>query len=129
LRAKEIHICGDATAVDLLEEMCLDTGDVFEVKKYNRLTPLKFLEKSLGNLNYVQPGDCIVCFNKKHIFQVVNVLQSLKKEFAIIYGSLPPSVKLAEAKRFNDPNNPCKILVATDAIGMVELLKIKIKIN
>jgi ATP-dependent RNA helicase SUPV3L1/SUV3 len=61
LRAKEIHICGDATAVDLLEEMCLDTGDVFEVKKYNRLTPLKFLEKSLGNLNYVQPGDCIVC--------------------------------------------------------------------
>ena len=26
--------------------------------------------------------------------------------------------KLAQAKRFNDPNHPCKILVATDAIGM-----------
>ena len=121
MRAKEIHICGDSTAVDLLKEMCFDTGDSFEVKKYNRLTPLTFLEKPLGDLSYVQPGDCIVCFNKKHIFQVIQGLQSLKREFAVIYGSLPPSVKLSEAKRFNDPSSPCKILVATDAIGMVRL--------
>lgn len=26
--------------------------------------------------------------------------------------------KLAQAKKFNDPDDPCKILVATDAIGM-----------
>lgn len=26
--------------------------------------------------------------------------------------------KLEQAKKFNDPNDPCKILVATDAIGM-----------
>lgn len=37
---------------------------------------------------------------------------------AVIYGSLPPNTKLAQAAKFNDPNNPCKIMVATDAIGM-----------
>lgn len=26
--------------------------------------------------------------------------------------------KLTQAKKFNDPDDPCKILVATDAIGM-----------
>lgn len=26
--------------------------------------------------------------------------------------------KLSQAKKFNDPNDPCKIMVATDAIGM-----------
>lgn len=37
---------------------------------------------------------------------------------AVIYGSLPPNTKLAQAAKFNDPNNPCKVMVATDAIGM-----------
>lgn len=26
--------------------------------------------------------------------------------------------KLAQAAKFNDPNDPCKVMVATDAIGM-----------
>lgn len=39
------------------------------------------------------------------------------EEVAVIYGALPPEVKLAQAAKFNDPNNACKIMVATDAIG------------
>jgi len=45
-------------------------------------------------------------------------LESRRKEVAVIYGSLPPGTKLAQAAKFNDPNNSCKILVATNAIGM-----------
>lgn len=37
---------------------------------------------------------------------------------AVIYGSLPPGTKLAQAAKFNDPKNSCKVLVATNAIGM-----------
>jgi ATP-dependent RNA helicase SUPV3L1/SUV3 len=44
-------------------------------------------------------------------------LESLGFDVAVIYGSMPPSVKMKQAKRFNDPNDKCKILVATDAIG------------
>lgn len=39
-------------------------------------------------------------------------------ECAVIYGGLPPGAKLAQARKFNDPSHPCKVLVATDAIGM-----------
>jgi ATP-dependent RNA helicase SUPV3L1/SUV3 len=39
-------------------------------------------------------------------------------EAAVIYGGLPPGTKLAQAQKFNDPNTSCKLLVATDAIGM-----------
>lgn len=37
---------------------------------------------------------------------------------AVIYGGLPPGTKLAQAAKFNDVNNSCKVMVATDAIGM-----------
>jgi ATP-dependent RNA helicase SUPV3L1/SUV3 len=39
-------------------------------------------------------------------------------EVAVIYGGLPPGTKLAQAQKFNDPDNSCMVLVATDAIGM-----------
>jgi superfamily II DNA/RNA helicase len=39
-------------------------------------------------------------------------------QVAVIYGGLPPNTKLAMAAKFNDPNDPCNILVASDAIGM-----------
>jgi len=39
-------------------------------------------------------------------------------EVAVIYGSLPPGTKLAQANKFNDPDNTCKVMVATDAIGL-----------
>ena len=44
--------------------------------------------------------------------------ERLGHECAVIYGGLPPGAKLAQARRFNDPDDPCKVLVATDAIGM-----------
>ena len=31
---------------------------------------------------------------------------------------MPSGVKMSQANRFNDPEDKCKILVATDAVGM-----------
>lgn len=72
----------------------------------------------IGNLNNVQAGDCIVCFNKNDIYSVSRAIEATGKEVAVIYGGLPPGTKLAQAAKFNDPDNSCKVLVATDAIGM-----------
>ena len=60
----------------------------------------------------------IVCFNKKDIYSVSRGLEKLGVECAVIYGSLPPGTKLGMAAKFNDPSDPCKVLVATDAVGM-----------
>ena len=96
----------------------LYTGEEVEVRNYNRLTKLVKQEEALGTLDKVEPGDCIVCFSKQDIYHVSRGLERLGVECAVIYGSLPPGTKLAMAARFNDPEDSCKVMVATDAIGM-----------
>ncbi|XP_066149573.1 ATP-dependent RNA helicase SUV3 homolog, mitochondrial [Euwallacea fornicatus] len=118
LTAEEIHLCGEAGAVHLLNQLCLTTGEDIEVRNYKRLTELKVEDKALGNLQNVLPGDCIVCFSKNDIYSVSRAIESGGNEVAVIYGGLPPGTKLAQAAKFNDPESSCKILVATDAIGM-----------
>ncbi|TRY90541.1 hypothetical protein DNTS_002663 [Danionella cerebrum] len=88
------------------------------VHHYQRLTPFSISNHALGSLHNLQPGDCIVCFNKNDIYSISQQIEGLGKECAVIYGSLPAGTKLAQAKKFNDPEDTCKILVATDAIGM-----------
>jgi ATP-dependent RNA helicase SUPV3L1/SUV3 len=94
------------------------TGDEFEVNNYERLTSLSIMNKAVESFDNVEPGDCFVCFNKQDIFTVASQLEKRGHEVAVIYGSMPPGVKLLQAARFNDPEDKCKILVATDAIGM-----------
>ncbi|XP_030653597.1 ATP-dependent RNA helicase SUPV3L1, mitochondrial isoform X2 [Nomascus leucogenys] len=118
LCAKEVHLCGEPAAIDLVTELMYTTGEEVEVRDYKRLTPISVLDHALESLDNLRPGDCIVCFSKNDIYSVSRQIEIRGLESAVIYGSLPPGTKLAQAKKFNDPNDPCKILVATDAIGM-----------
>ncbi|KAH0950142.1 hypothetical protein HN011_000369 [Eciton burchellii] len=118
IAADEIHLCGEAAAIELIKAICLTTGEDVEVRRYKRLTELKIENEAVVSLINIKPGDCIVCFNKNDIFTVSRLLENRGIEIAVIYGGLPPGTKLAQAAKFNDPNNPCKVLVATNAIGM-----------
>ena len=118
ISADEIHVCGEKAAVDLVREMMITTGEEVELRSYDRLTKLVIQDEALGSLERVEPGDCIVCFSKQDIYSVSRSLEQLGVDTAVIYGSLPPGTKLAMAERFNDPSDPCKVLVATDAVGM-----------
>ncbi|XP_072534496.1 ATP-dependent RNA helicase SUPV3L1, mitochondrial [Salminus brasiliensis] len=118
LCAKEIHVCGEAAAINFITELMLTTGEEVEVHNYERLTPFSISDRAVENLDNLQPGDCIVCFSKNDIYSVSRQIEVRGLECAVIYGSLPPGTKLAQAKKFNDQDDPCKILVATDAIGM-----------
>ncbi|KAF4800346.1 ATP-dependent RNA helicase SUPV3L1, mitochondrial [Turdus rufiventris] len=118
LCAEEIHVCGEPAAIDLVTELMYTTGEEVEVRNYERLTPLTVLDYALESLDNLRPGDCIVCFSKNDIYSVSRQIEARGLECAVIYGSLPPGTKLEQAKKFNDPDDPCKILVATDAIGM-----------
>jgi ATP-dependent RNA helicase SUPV3L1/SUV3 len=111
-------VCGDGTVKELIKSLCEKTKDTLIVNEYTRLTDLKYLDKSLDSFANLTKGDCIVCFNKSDIYELARRLKELGNEVAMIYGSMPPGVKTEQARRFNDPNDPCKILVCTDAIGM-----------
>uniref|UniRef100_A0A8C4ELK0 ATP-dependent RNA helicase SUPV3L1, mitochondrial n=1 Tax=Dicentrarchus labrax TaxID=13489 RepID=A0A8C4ELK0_DICLA len=125
LCAEEIHVCGEPAAIDFVRELMYTTGEEMEVNTYKRLTPITVLDQAVESLDNLSPGDCIVCFSKNDIYSISRQIEARGKECAVIYGSLPPGTKLSQAKKFNDPDDPCKILVATDAIGMGLNLSIK----
>ncbi|CAH0384021.1 unnamed protein product [Bemisia tabaci] len=118
LMANEIHVCGEAGAIDLIKSLMLTTNEDVEVFKYKRLTELEIESNAVGSLDNIVDGDCIVCFSKNDVYSVSRGIEARGKEAAVIYGSLPPNAKIAQATKFNDPENSCKVLVATDAIGM-----------
>ncbi|KAM8876610.1 ATP-dependent RNA helicase SUPV3L1, mitochondrial isoform 2-T2 [Synchiropus picturatus] len=125
LCAEEIHVCGEPSAIGFVRELMFTTGEEVEVHTYQRLTPFSVLDQAVQSLDNLRPGDCIVCFSKNDIYSLSRQIEARGIECAVIYGSLPPGTKLSQAKKFNDPDDPCKILVATDAIGMGLNLSIK----
>lgn len=125
LCAEEIHVCGETAAIDFITELLYTTGEEVEVRNYERLTPFSLLDQAVESLDNLRPGDCIVCFSKNDIYSLSRQIEVRGLECAVIYGSLPPGTKLSQAKKFNDPDDPCKILIATDAIGMGLNLSIK----
>lgn len=127
VRAKEIHLCGEARTVPLIRELCALTGDNVHVHDYERLTPLKLAPKSLdGNLSRLQKGDCVVSFSVLGIHALRRDIEMrTNRKCAIVYGSLPPETRAQQARLFNDPDNDYDFLVASDAIGMGLNLSIK----
>ena len=66
-----------------------------------------------------------MCFSKNDIYYCSRQLEKRGIEAAVIYGTLPPGTKVAQANKFNDHDDPCNVMVSTDAIGMGLNLNIK----
>lgn len=120
VKAKELHLCGEARSVPIITELAALCGDKLHIHRYDRLSPLKMMDKSLdGNLRALQKGDCIVAFSIMEIHGLRQIIEkTLKCKVAIIYGSLPPETRAQQAQLFNDPDSGYDILVASNAIGM-----------
>ncbi|TFK35499.1 P-loop containing nucleoside triphosphate hydrolase protein [Crucibulum laeve] len=127
IRAKELHLCGEETAVPIVEALLKETGDELIVNRYQRLTPLIVEEESLnGNWSKVQKGDCIVAFSRSTIFEVKReVEEKTGMRCAVVYGKLPPEIRSEQAALFNDPDSGYDVIIGSDAIGMGLNLKIR----
>ncbi|KAG6817040.1 hypothetical protein H0H87_000452 [Tephrocybe sp. NHM501043] len=124
--AKELHLCGEETAVSLVQELLKDTGDEIIVKRYQRLSPLRLEENTLGgDLSQVKKGDCIVTFSRSNVYGIKRRIETTTPfRCAIVYGRLPPEIRSEQAALFNDPNSGFDIMIGSDAIGMGLNLKI-----
>jgi ATP-dependent RNA helicase SUPV3L1/SUV3 len=121
LQCRELHLCGDPTAIPLIERLCKEQlGESFEVVRYDRMTPLNIEKSSLkGSVQAIQDRDCIVVFNRKDIYKVKRWVETLtKKKCCVIYGSLPPQTRAEQAQLYADKDSGYTVLVASDAIGM-----------
>jgi len=118
--AEHLHLCGDPSAVPVVSALCAITGDSFEVKSYNRLTSISPQDTSLGGeYSGVEAGDAIIAFSRKDIYAVRKAVErNTAHKCCVVYGSLPPETRSAQARLFNDPNSEYRVLVASDAVGM-----------
>ncbi|PIA13923.1 P-loop containing nucleoside triphosphate hydrolase protein [Coemansia reversa NRRL 1564] len=120
LRAKEIHLCGEPSAVPLVKRICESMDEEVEVREYTRLGKLKVSGVSLdGDLGNVRKGDCVVVFSRKEIYEIKKAIEEKTgMRCAVIYGGLPPESRAEQARLFNDPDSGYDVLVASDAVGM-----------
>lgn len=116
IHGEEIHVCMSPAAegaVIHLIELCEDS---YEVRRYERKTPLVCEEQPIQFPEDVQPGDALIVFSKKSVLDVAGRLEEKKINASVIYGSLPPEIRRRQMHMFN--NRRTKVVVATDAIGM-----------
>lgn len=120
VKAKEVHLCGEARTVPLVRELCASIGEKLVVHEYTRLSPLQMADASLkGDLRKLRRGDCIVSFSVMGIHALRRQIErDTGRKVATVYGSLPPETRAQQARLFNDPDNDYDFLVASDAIGM-----------
>ena len=120
LCAKEIHLCGEETAVEVIKDLVKETGDELIVNRYQRLTPLRVAKESLdGDLKRIEKGDCVVSFSRSGIFALKNKIEEATNlRCAVAYGRLPPEIRSDQAALFNDPDSGFDVIVGSDAIGM-----------
>ena len=120
VRAKQVHLCGDETTLQLLTNLLPAIGDNLTVHRYDRLSPLSVAETSLeGDFNKIEAGDCVVTFSRNNIYSVKKLIESQAgKKCAVVYGALPPETRADQARDFNDENGRCEVMVASDAVGM-----------
>lgn len=124
VQAKEVHLCGEPSAVKLIRNLVKATGDELEVRNYERLGELRVQGRSVGLLDALQRGDCVVAFSKRLILNLkLEIERQTKLRVGVIYGALPPEIRSLEAQKFN--NGEYDVLVASDAVGMGLNLKIR----
>lgn len=119
-QASELHLCGETRTVPLIRELCALTGDQLEIHRYERLNPLRVMDRSLkGDLKNLEKGDCLVAFSRIGIHTLkAEIEKTTGRRAAIVYGGLPAEIRTQQASLFNDPDNDYDFLVASDAIGM-----------
>ena len=95
INADTIHLCGEPAGLDLLKALAADAGDrPLERRQYERLggQPLRVVASLASDLGRIRPGDCVIAFSKREIFELKRRIEQSSRgglRCAVVYGSLP----------------------------------------
>ncbi len=120
--SQEIHLCGDASALELVEKILKLTGDELSIKQYERKTEL-IVEASPVEMENLRSGDALIVFSRRNALKNKIALEKIGHKVSIIYGALNPDVRREQARRFD--SGETSIIVSTDAISMGMNLPVK----
>lgn len=116
VKSPEIHVCMSPDAVPAVTHLIRLCNDSYELREYERKTPLKLEEEPFAFPDDVREGDALIVFSKKAVLSVAGWLQEAGITSSVIYGSLPPEIRRRQMHMFN--SGETKVVVSTDAIGM-----------
>lgn len=122
INADEIHLCGDHSVLELVEKILKLTGDILEVKTYERMTKLQVMNSQL-KLTELEKHDALIVFSRRNALKYKMDLEKLGFKVSIVYGRLSPEVRREQARKFD--SGETDIMVSTDAIAMGMNLPIK----
>ncbi len=115
LNAPEIHLCGDPSALERVQDILKLTGDELIIKSYERMTELEVMDKTI-TMSSLQKSDALICFSRRNALKYKSDLEQLGFKVSIVYGRLSPEVRREQARKFDEGETD--IMVSTDAIAM-----------
>lgn len=114
--APEMHIVGSPVSEKLVTRLAEELGFTISTERYERLTPLHVAQRP-WSLEDFPPRTILVAFSRRTVLGLKADLEKIYgRSVAVVYGNLPPEVRLRQAERF--ATGEAEICVATDAIGM-----------
>ncbi len=122
IMADEVHLCGDASALDLVKVIVDLCGDELIINEYTRMTELS-VERHPIVLADMQKNDALIVFSRKNALRHKRDLERLGYKVSIVYGRLSPEVRREQARKFDQGETD--VIVSTDAIAMGMNLPIK----
>lgn len=111
----EVHLCGDASVLELVQKIVDLCGDTLEIRRYDRMTELK-VEKRPIVAKELNKHDAVIVFSRRNALRYKYDLERLGFKVSIVYGRLSPEVRREQARKFD--KGITDIMVSTDAIAM-----------
>ncbi len=115
LQTNELHLCGDSSVLELVQQIVNLCGDTLEIKNYERMTKLE-VEKRPIRAGELQKSDALIVFSRKNALKYKYELEQIGLKVSIVYGRLSPEVRREQARKFD--HQETDVIVATDAIAM-----------
>jgi ATP-dependent RNA helicase SUPV3L1/SUV3 len=115
IHAPEIHVCGDASAYELVKNVADLCGDELVVNNYERMTELN-VEKKPIVVGQLEKNDALIVFSRRNALRYKRDLEKVGFKVSIVYGRLSPEVRREQARKFDEGETD--IIVSTDAISM-----------
>lgn len=104
-------ICS-AEAVEIIEPLFQNVTDL-QVHRYERRTPLVY--GGAISLDDIPPSSAVVCFSRKRVFQMAEMLRLKGHQPGVLYGALPLETRKDQVRRFL--SGEYDVMVVTDVIG------------
>lgn len=114
-RAPQLRVITAPHGLGLLNRVFESVGVETQILYHQRLVPLEVCQRP-WRLEELPPRTILIAFTRADVLRLKYILQHMGRSVSVVYGALPPEVRLKQAQRFAD--GTAEICVATDAVGM-----------